>query len=73
MRCFDGVIAVVNADNDAHGKYLLSFKIVRECIINGGGDLISLAGIFFENGSVLSATTGVPLSKSPYQRRNFTL
>jgi len=55
------------------GNTFFLFKIVRECIINGGGDLISLAGIFFENGSVLSATTGVPLSKSPYQRRNFTL
>ena len=22
MRCFDGVVAVVDADNDAHGKYL---------------------------------------------------
>ena len=26
MRCFDGVVAVVDADNDAHGKYLLSFQ-----------------------------------------------
>ena len=22
MRCFDGVVTVVDADNDAHGKYL---------------------------------------------------
>jgi len=55
------------------GNTFFHFKIFRESIINGGGDLISLAGIFFENGSVLSVTTGVPLSKSPYQRRNFTL
>ena len=26
MRCFDGVVTVVDADNDAHGKYLLSFQ-----------------------------------------------
>ena len=26
MRCLDGVVAVVDADNDAHGKYLLSFQ-----------------------------------------------
>jgi len=49
------------------------FKIVRESIINGGGDLVSLAGIFFENWSALSVTACVQLSKSPYQRRDFTL
>ena len=32
------VVAVVDADNDAHGKYLLSFQIFRESIINGGGE-----------------------------------
>ena len=26
MCCFDSVVAVVNADSDAHGKYLLSFQ-----------------------------------------------
>ena len=31
MRCFDGVVAVVDADNDAHGKYLLSFN---NCLIS---------------------------------------
>lgn len=34
--------------NNAHGKYLL-FKIFRESIINGGGECVSLAGIFFGN------------------------
>ena len=46
MGCFDGVVAVVDADNDAHGKYLLSFQIFRESIINGGGEYVSLAEIF---------------------------
>ena len=32
------VVAVVDADNDAHGKYLLSFQIFRESIINSGGE-----------------------------------
>ena len=49
MRCLDSVVAVVNADDDAHGKYLLSFQIFRESIINGGGEYVSLAGIFFGN------------------------
>jgi len=40
------VVAVVDADNDAHGKYLLSFQIFRESIINGGGEYVSLAEIF---------------------------
>ena len=33
MRCFDGVVAVVDADNDAHGKYLLS---IYNCLISSG-------------------------------------
>ena len=33
MRCFDSVIAVVDADSDAHGKYLLSFY---NCLISSG-------------------------------------
>ena len=33
MRCLDGVVAVVDADNDAHGKYLLSFC---NCLISSG-------------------------------------
>ena len=40
------VVAVVDADNDAHGKYLLPFQIFRESIINGGGEYVSLAEIF---------------------------
>ena len=40
------VVAVVDADNDAHGKYLLSVQIFRESIINGGGEYVSLAEIF---------------------------
>ena len=40
------VVAVVDADNDAHGKYLLSFQIFRKSIINGGGEYVSLAEIF---------------------------
>ena len=40
------VVAVVDADNDAHGKYFLSFQIFRESIINGGGEYVSLAEIF---------------------------
>ena len=43
------VVAVVDADNDAHGKYLLSFQIFRESIINDGGECVPLAGIFFGN------------------------
>ena len=46
MSCFDSIVAVVDADNDAHGKYLLSFQIFRESIINGGGEYVSLAEIF---------------------------
>ena len=46
MCCFDCVVAVVDTDNDAHGKYLLSFQIFRESIINGGGEYVSLAEIF---------------------------
>ena len=26
MGCFDSIVAVVDADNDAHGRYLLSFQ-----------------------------------------------
>lgn len=33
MRCLDSVVAVVNADNNAHGKYLLSFY---NCLISSG-------------------------------------
>jgi hypothetical protein len=46
VSCFDSIVAVVDADNDAHGKYLLSFQIFRESIINGGGEYVSLAEIF---------------------------
>ena len=33
--CLDGIVAVVDADNDAHGKYILSVKC--EIYINGKG------------------------------------
>jgi len=62
------VVAVVDADNDAHGKNLLSFQIFRESIINGGGRIcLPRRNFSSEIAAVLSLKTGDRLSK-PYRQ-----
>ena len=68
MGCFDGVVAMVDADNDAHGKYLLSFQNLSG-IYNKRRGRISLPRRNFpsEIAAVLSVKTGDRLSK-PYRQ-----
>ena len=40
------VVAVVDADNDAHGKYLLSFQNLSGIYNKRRGEYVPLAGIF---------------------------
>ena len=74
MRCFDGVVTVVDADNDAHGKYLLSFQNLSG-IYNKRRGRISLPRRNFpsEIAAVLSVKTGDRLSKPYRQWWKFTL
>ena len=68
MGCFDGVVAMVDADNDAHRNYLLFFKIFRESIINSGENVSPSPEFSLEIVVILSVTAGGRLSK-PYRQR----
>jgi len=68
MRCFDGVVTVVDADNDAHGKYLLSFQILSGIYNKRRGRVCPPRRNFpSEIAAVLSVKTGDRLSK-PYRQ-----
>ena len=63
------VVAVVDADNDAHGKYLLSFQNLSGIYNKRRGRVCPPRRNFpSEIAAVLSVKTGDRLSK-PYRRR----